>query len=797
MRHIVPVDRGQFGILTKKGDRQNHWEGSDDLLGRYRQGVSMSDSRIESDERYRVLFEQAGDATLLIEPDTGRLLEANRNASTLLGYERDELVRMTLADFDVVETREETIHHAMTISKNGKEVFETKQRCKDGTIIAVEVCAQPVKLYDRTVLQSIWRNITERNKIEEALRQSERRYRSLFENIDCGVAVYEVKDDGKDFIVKDFNRAGEIIDDDDRIQLIGKSIFDVRPGIREFGIIDVFLNVWKTGRPCNHPVTLYKDENLVNWYENYVYRIAPNEIVAVFRNVTDQKRSEEELRRKHAMLSRTEAIAHVGSWEWEIGTDTAKCSDELFRILQLSPSDGAPRYPEHTHLCLAEDIQKLDAAFGRCLTDGTPFELELRVPRKGDGLRYCIARGNAERNDEGEIDRLVGSLQDITERKHTAEALQKSQKLESLGILAGGIAHDFNNLLSGIYGYTEMALETTTERVVSEYLKNVLATIERTRALTGQLLTFAKGGVPIKKPQRLIPFIEETVRFVLSGSNVLCQFHIPDDLWTCEFDRSQIGQVIDNLIINAIQAMPAGGLLVISAENTVFENGHHSGIPSGPYVMVSVRDHGTGIPEALLSKIFDPFFTTKERGHGLGLSTCHSIVTRHGGRFEVKSQPGDGSTFSFFLPALHEDDSKSTDARRIEHTGRGTFLLMDDEELIRDILGEMLKSLGYSVALVVNGSEAIAFFEAAWKANEKIAGSIFDLTVPGELGGKDAISRIREFDRKTPVFIASGYADDPIMADPEEFGFNGSICKPFKKSELAALLNRHLVPRQV
>jgi len=391
---------------------------------------------------------------------------------------------------------------------------------------------------------------------------------------------------------------------------------------------------------------------------------------------------------------------------------------------------------------------------------------------------------------------IIAIHRDLSERKRMEAALHNVQKLESLGLLAGGIAHDFNNLMGGIFGYIDMASEESKQEKVTTYLSKAMNTIDRARALTQQLLTFAKGGAPIQEIGHLFPFVEETAKFALSGANVSCNLDVPQDLWACYFDKNQIGQVIDNLIINAQQAMPVGGAIELTARNITLAVKEHPLLANGNYVKISVKDSGVGIPKELISKIFDPFFTTKAMGHGLGLATCYSIINRHGGCIDVDSEQGKGSSFHVYLPASME--SASSDKKKLvkTHKGSGTFLIMDDEEVMRDAIGEMLEDLGYSVIRKENGREAIDFFASETKANRNIAGMIFDLTVPGGMGGKAAIEEIRKTNTAIPAFVASGYADDPVMKKPAEHGFTASICKPFRKVELSEMLNKYLKPKK-
>jgi PAS domain S-box-containing protein len=393
---------------------------------------------------------------------------------------------------------------------------------------------------------------------------------------------------------------------------------------------------------------------------------------------------------------------------------------------------------------------------------------------------------------EGQPLEIIGVSRNITERKKLEEELQKMQKLQSLSILAGGIAHDFNNLLSGIYGYISLATYEVKDEKLSEYLSKAMTTMERARGLTLQLLTFAKGGAPIRKIGNLFPFVQETAQFTLSGSNIFTNFDIPDNLSPCNFDKNQIEQVIDNIVINAKQAMPDGGTITISAQNVSISLNDHLYLKNGDYVRISIKDQGIGIPKNILPHIFDPFFTTKATGNGLGLASCYSIIKRHNGAIEVESEPGEGSTFHIYLPSAIKEEISSDIMTNANHEGSGTFLVLDDQDFMRDTIGGMLKFMGYTVVCKDNGKDVVEYITAEFKSGRKLSGIILDLTIPGGMGGKETMEEIKKLHPKVTVFAMSGYAEDPIIADPVKYGFTASICKPFKKSELAELLNKYL-----
>jgi nitrogen-specific signal transduction histidine kinase/CheY-like chemotaxis protein len=412
--------------------------------------------------------------------------------------------------------------------------------------------------------------------------------------------------------------------------------------------------------------------------------------------------------------------------------------------------------------------------------------------RSNGQITWIKAHGSVIRDKAGKPIRMIGINVDITGRKRVEDELRKAHNLEALGLLAGGIAHDFNNLLHGIFAYVELAKEETAEATTAQCLAKTLATLDRARALTRQLVTFAKGGAPIRTVAPLGPIIHETVSFALSGSNVWCRFDIAADLAPCNYDRHQLAQVIENVVINAQQSMPKGGQIEVVARNIELGDQDHPTLPPGSYVKLSVTDQGVGMSPEELPRIFDPFYTTKPKGHGLGLSTAYSIVNRHGGCINVESTPGRGSTFHIYLPATRGVSVTASAESTEPHRGTGLFVVMDDEQIVRDTIGRMLATFGYDVAAVENGSQAFDFLQKQISTGRAVAAMVLDLTVPGEMGGEEAIAPIRKLAPSMPVFVASGYADDPVMANPQAYGFTASISKPFGKAELARVLNLHM-----
>src|SRR5208283_3000207 len=384
---------------------------------------------------------------------------------------------------------------------------------------------------------------------------------------------------------------------------------------------------------------------------------------------------------------------------------------------------------------------------------------------------------------------VVLVFRDVTEKEKIRKEVSKVQKLESLGILAGGIAHDFNNLLTAILGNISIAkILAQPGDQISEKLTAAEKASVRAKDLTQQLLTFSKGGAPVKKATSIGDLIKDSVSFVLSGSNVGCKFDIADDLWPVEVDEGQISQVISNLVINAQQAMPEGGIITVSCKNISLGENMAVKLKKGEYLQFVIRDQGIGIQKEYLDKIFDPFFTTKEQGRGLGLATVFSIIKNHEGYITAESEAGAGTTFSVYLPAL-ESQLISKRVDNIPIQGKGKVLVMDDEEMVRNVAGEMLKMLGYHVEFSSNGVEAIAFHKKAKESGEPFDVVIMDLTIPGEMGGKEAMSKLLEIDPGVKAVVSSGFSTDPIMADFKKYGFSGVITKPYRIQEMSEAMD--------
>ena len=404
-------------------------------------------------------------------------------------------------------------------------------------------------------------------------------------------------------------------------------------------------------------------------------------------------------------------------------------------------------------------------------------------------LRDVEIHANPLEIDDKRLVHLI--VHDVTEKRRLEEERHRASKLESIGLLAGGIAHDFNNILAAITGFISAAkLRSTPDHDVLRTLDAAETAAVRATRLTKQLLTFAKGGAPVKRIAALAPIIREAAGFALAGSNVRCELSLPEDLWNADVDEGQFAQVIHNLVLNAAQAMPGGGVISITAVNVTHQGASAppESLPAGDYIQVAVSDRGTGIPPQTLARIFDPYFTTKETGSGLGLATSYSIVRAHRGALGVESEVGVGSTFTILIPASRRPAAAGALASGTVVGGSGRVLIMDDEDQVRDAYREVLTLLGYEVVLARDGRAGLERYAAAVAGGRRVSAVILDLTVPGGLGGRETIRELAKLDPDVRAIVASGYVDDSVLADPRAAGFAGVLTKPFTISDLDSTL---------
>lgn len=417
--------------------------------------------------------------------------------------------------------------------------------------------------------------------------------------------------------------------------------------------------------------------------------------------------------------------------------------------------------------------------------------------KTSDGTLWEIM-GYPVRDEHGSIRGAIAITRNITDRKAAEEEAQKRCKLDSLATLAGGIAHDFNNILTVIMGNVSFAkmLISNEDRIYGK-LDDIERASLKAKELTSQLMTFSKGGMLQRKPVMVDQILRDTVHFTLEHSDITARFHIAEDLWRADADEVQLGQVIRNIVLNAKEAMPHGGAIVVEARNCSGENEKCLPIPGGNYVEISIRDTGSGIDESILGNIFDPFFTTKQKCSGLGLTTSYSIMKKHGGHICASSFPGNGATLTLYLPAAIHTGQEEEQPREFQEacTGSGRILFMDDEAFIRDLAMGILSHLGYELTFAREGSEAIEAYRMALEQGKRFDAVILDLTVAEGMGGKECIRELRKIDPDVRAIVSSGYTSDPIMTDPQRFGFSAFIAKPYNIQTLSTILKKTIGER--
>ena len=550
------------------------------------------------------------------------------------------------------------------------------------------------------------------------------------------------------------------------------------------------LAVGRTREHATFPIEISLSEMVVDQQKLYV---------AMVRDVTERKRFEQEIAAEKESLAVT--LRSIGD-----GVITTDVQGKIIMINNAGEtltgwsSREAIGQPLKSVFNIARDL----AAQARPQKSGYRNEAQsilLSLPdnatlQSRGGTEHVIEQvASPIRDSKNEVAGLVLVFRDITERQRNETEQRKAETLEQLGLLAGGIAHDFNNLLTAIIGNISLAsLLLPPGNEMATRLNDAKNASMRARDLAQQLLTFARGGAPIKKTASIGKLIQDTVSFSLRGTHSRSEFLFGADLWPAEIDPGQISQVIANLVVNADQAMPNGGTLRVSCDNFSYRVDTSPIVPDlvpGDYIRITIRDQGVGIPENYLKRIFDPYFTTKPKGNGLGLATTYSIIKNHNGLITVESQIHVGSTFTLYLPALRHHEMPAEPPRQFNEVvcGTGRVLIVDDEEAIRTLVEFTLERLGYEVTQAESALEGVNIYREKFEAGERFDAVILDLTLPGGMGGKEALKKLIEIDPTVNAIVSSGYAMDATMSRYQDFGFRGVIAKPYEAAELGKIVH--------
>ncbi len=641
-----------------------------------------------------------------------------------------------------------------------------------------------------SVNKKLRQEILERQQIEQELLLSESRYRAIIEN-QAELVVRALPDGSITFVNESYcNYFGK-----KSAELIGQSVVamiyeeDQGEALTKLSLLSMdYLE-------DTHTLRAIRADGEICWQEWNCRAITKDqeaiEIQAVGRDVNERVLAEEALQRSEAnfrkLAETSPALIPVYNEESFLYVNTTfetMMGYTREELLKMSP--WTPIHPDYREIAKKNFFARQNGA------KVPPYEILIQGKSGQEIWGYLYADTI---DYEGQAATL-GMIVDITERKRMNEDLLQASKLDSLGILAGGIAHDFNNILTVISGNVSLAkMIMDADDETFDILTEVEQAALQARDLTQQLLTFSKGGAPIKETASIKELLRESASFVLRGSNVCCNYYIADELWPVSVDKGQISQVINNLIINADQAMPEGGFIQLSAENISSASDLPPSLKPADYIKITIKDEGTGIVEKHLDKIFDPYFTTKQKGHGLGLATCYSIIKKHDGDINIRSIIGTGTTVNVYLPAFPDQIVELNHSPRLALHGQGKILIMDDEAIVRETLGKMLQRLGYSTSTAADGLNAINLYQKAKHINEPYDVVLMDLTIAGGMGGKEAVKKLLEIDPAAKVIVSSGYSNDPVMADYKSFGFCGVLPKPYEIQAVNQILYE-LIARQ-
>lgn len=750
----------------------------------------------ETEANYRDLFNAEPDAIIITEVENKTIIDANPSALNLYGYRYEEMCGLSALSLSAEPHESERHINAVAKELVGGPISSLAYRLHkraNGTVFPVEIVTGFYSHKGRKLVCAMIRDITAREKAEESLKNAYR----IIERSTSVAFLWQ-------------NRPGW------PVQFVTENVAAV------FGYSAAdFMSGKISYRSVVHPDDLARVENEVKGYssekdrEDFThkpYRIIKNDggviwiedktfirrdkngtithYQGIVSDITEKYQAEELLKESEAryrsFVHNFHGIVFRGHLDFTpifmhgaIEEITGYSEDELvngsIRWDQLIHPDDLPSKIERTAKINTEPAY-------RC-------ETEYRILRKDGSVRWVHEYIQNVCDASGKPAHVQGALYDVTEKRQLQQERLKVQKLESLGVLAGGIAHDFNNFLTGILGNLSLLkfdIDPTSKAYDS--IKGMESAAMRAKDLTQQLLTFSKGGKPVKSVLHLPDLLKDTAAFSLRGSNLKCAYVFQPDLKPVEADAGQISQVVNNLVINAVQATPQGGLLKIKAENVVLGVDNAGSLTPGEYVKIAIIDQGVGIPVTHFDRIFDPYFTTKQKGSGLGLTVAFSIIDKHDGRLTVNSNLGVGTMFTILLPASQKAVEQADKSENMIFKGKGRVLVMDDEILIRDVAARFLKIMGFEAALAEDGSAALDMYRKAKESGQAFDVVIMDLTIPGGMGGKEAVQKLLAYDPKAVAIVSSGYSNDPIMSDCEAYGFKGVVKKPFRIEELSEAL---------
>jgi PAS domain S-box-containing protein len=753
----------------------------------------------ESEQRFSRMLENVPEVAIQGYGSDGTVHYWNQASEIIYGYTREEAIGKNLLDLIIPEHMRESVTEV--IAKGAREgqmpppqeLTLTNKRGEPITVLSSH--AVIVRDGHEPEFYCIDIDLRKRKQTESRLMASQAEIQSIFRSAPVGIGLVKNR-----VLMRVNKRLCEMLGYEEE-ELVGKSARMVYPSLEEFERVgsENYGMIKQTGTGTMETRFMHKNGSILH----IILSSTPLDLHDPSRGITftaldisDRKRAEDALRQSQE---------HLRTTLYSIG-DAVITTDNHCRVTSMNPvaetltgwdRDEAKGLPLRTVFPIVSAIDRTE-----CENPATrAMEQEQIVGLANhtvliakDGSEHHIADSAAPIRDlQGTITGAVLVFRDVTREYRMRKELQKMDKLESLGNLAGGLAHDFNNILMAIYGNIELATSTLdTDHPAREFLTNAGESMDRATRITNKLLTFSKGGSPIKQHLSMDALIRDTVGFDLSGSGVKAVFDVPDNLLEVEGDKAQLEQVVSNLTLNAKQAMENEGTLHVSLINEEIGKEHASGLKPGAYVKIVFEDTGPGIAPEHIGSVFDPYFTTHQTGSGLGLATVYSIVTKHGGAIFVESPAGQGARFTLHLPATGDSGGfkphpvPGTDEPAVSRTSRQIkrILIMDDEPMILELLTALLKSLNYEVEIATDGNQAVEVYRQALQAGTPFDAVILDLTIPGGMGGAKAIKKLLEIDPAVRGIVSSGYADDPIIARYQDYGFKGVAIKPYSLQEL-------------
>lgn len=789
------TQRYQFKILTKTG--KERWVDITGATVRFNGEVSGIISVIDitdqmeqlerlrrSEQSYRFLSDMTFEA--IVTHKQGVIQDINGAFERLTGYTREEVIGRHLygnIGLDPVSLAAITEN----VQKDHAKPYEIRAVRKDGSPYWAELEGRDVSYQGETIRIAAIRDITERKRADAKLLENARMIDDLLDKSGTSIMIFAVDENGVPGSLIRINEStcSMLMIDKDRCSAL-TPLEVVRPVYRE-----AYLQALTKLQHAQHVflgIEMESSQHEVIPVELDLFLIkmdGRNHILQFAQNITERTAALQVLKQEQELLQGLLESISLGIAVWHADGTLQLINSAFFQITGYTADAIGHEDLWYEKAFLSEELRTQVRKQWNDRRVSNPLNGERTIVRADGKIRDIELRGTYLFDG-----RAVVCIIDVTERNTSREALHRMRSLEGLGKLAGGIAHDFNNLLTGIYGNMTLAsLELPEEHRAAAFLKEAENSMTRATNLTGKLLTFARGGSPIKERVHLTELMEEVVRFDLSGSSIAPVFTKEDHLWDVDADATQMQQVFSNLTINARQAMPDGGHLNIILTNHEVSAAESPSVPPGRYVRILIEDDGPGIAPSIADHLFDPYYTTKETGIGLGLSTVYSIIERHGGSITVDPDHRPGARFTLLLPA----SAPKQEVRSAGETGApltavtlsgGRALIMDDDPDVRHAAAVMLDHMGFRTDEVADGREALVEVKRAYEEGRRYVLIVMDLTIPGGMGGKEAVGLVREIDQEVPVVVYSGYAEDPVMSQHQKYGFTGKLVKPFTLKQL-------------